>query len=388
MNYRQTQNYRQPKQKKKSNILLIVLLALIAFNILFIAVLVRNAIANDPDSEPGFFARLLTFDSRTEPTSRPRTDVLTGIDHHNPLTGEPMDLGLAQLRPLAIVLNNISGSLPHNGVASADIIYEYPVEGGITRMLAFYQDISGVEMVGSIRSTRLYTVHLAESYDAILVSAGRSAQAQEEIRNLGTPFLNEVEGPHREVFFRDRGRIPGKRIDNLHAVVTTGERMMQWLPEYDFRQVHDQGYEHKLRFTANGTPQGGSAANNVVVRITSGKSSTFIYDAEAGTYHMNQFNSDFVDANDGSRPGFTNVLIIKTSVSNIQGDNSGRLNIATTGSGDGYFINGGRYIEISWSRNDVRSPFVYTKRDGTPLDLGIGKTFVCITPTNLDPTFE
>jgi len=164
--------------------------------------------------------------------------------------------------------------------------------------------------------------------------------------------------------------------------------MITWLPEYDFRLEHERSYEHMLGFTADGTPENGSNANQIIARLSTGKSSTFIYDAEKGTYHMHQYNRDFIDANDDSRPGFTNVLILKTSVTNIQGDASGRLNITTTGSGDGYFINGGKYIEISWSRSTVSSPFHYTLRNGAPLEFGIGKTFICITPTNLDPTFE
>ena len=378
---------RKPK-KKKSNGLLIVLLVLITILAVFIAVIIRVALTTGEDSGPGFIRRTLMPETRSEPTTSTRTEALTGVEHYNPLTGETMDLGLTNFRPVAIVLNNISDSLPHNGVADADIIYEYPVEGGLTRMLALYQDISEVEMVGSIRSARHYTVQLAASYDAILVGAGRSQQAQSEVSSLGVPFLNEVEGPLRDVFFRDRSRIPGRRVDNLHAVVTTGERLMQWLPEYDFRLIHEAHYEHLLSFTDDATPVNGSNANQVIARLSSGKSSTFYYDAEKGTYHMQQYNRDFIDANDDSRPGFANVLILKTSVSNIAGDTSGRLNVNTTGTGDGYFINGGKYIEITWSRNSVSSPFYYTLRDGTPLKLGIGKTFVCITPTNLDPSFE
>jgi len=387
-NSRYEDNNRRPRKKKKSNGLLIVLLVLIAILVLFIAVIVRDALTADPDSEPGFVRRVLAPITNPEPTPRPRTDVLTGIEHQNPLTGEPMDLGLAQYRPLAVVLNNISDSLPHNGVSDADIIYEYPVEGGLTRMLALYQDIADVELIGSIRSARHYTVQIAQSYDAILVGAGRSAQAQDEVRALGIPFLNEVEGAQRDVFFRDRNRIPGRRVDNLHAVVTTGERMMHWLPEYGFRLLHEQHFDNLLSFAGDATPQNGSNANNVVARLSSGKSSTFIFDAGEGTYHMHQYNRDFIDANDDSRPAFTNVLILKTSVTNIAGDASGRLNVTTTGSGDGYFISGGKYIEITWSRNNVNSPFYYTLRNGAPLELGIGKTFICITPNSLDPTFE
>jgi len=328
-------------------------------------------------------------DDYDEPEQRPPStpDPDANLDGLNPLTGTPMDSRYDRNRPLAIVLNNLPEALPLNGVSDADILYEYPVEGGLTRMLALYQDVFYVEKMGSIRSARHYTVQIANAYDAILVSAGRSPQAQEEVRSLGIPFLNEVEGPHREIFFRDRNRIPGRRVESLHSVVTTGARIFEWLPKYDFRATHEANYVNSLNFVSDGTPRGGATANEVHVRFSSAKSTTFIYDTDERVYKVRQSNVDFVDANDNSRPVFANVLIVKTSVSGLQGDDAGRLDIVTTGSGTGYFASGGRYIPINWSRADKSSQYVYTHEDGTPLNLSAGKTYICILPRNIDPTF-
>ena len=54
------------------------------------------------------------------------------------------------------------------------------------------------------------------------------------------------------------------------------------------------------------------------------------------------------------------------------------------GSGTGYFCNGGKYVEIKWERADRNDNFHYTLTDGTPLALGVGKTFISIAP--LDST--
>jgi len=309
------------------------------------------------------------------------------LDGINPLTGEPMVSRYERNRPVAVVLNNLPQALPLNGVSDADILYEYPVEGGLTRMLAIFQDVFYVEKIGSIRSARHYTVQLANAYDAILVAAGRSPQTLTEVRTLGIPFLNEVEGPHREIFFRDRNRIPDRRVDNLHSVVTTGERLYHWLPEYDFRITHETSYTPALSFVDDGTPQGGSPAGEIQMRFSSAKSTTFTYDTALRAYTVRQSNTDFVDANDGSRPAFANVVFIQTSVTGLQNDASGRLDITTTGSGSGYFASGGRYIRINWTRFDLAAPFIFTLEDGSRLNFGVGKTYICIIPRNLDPTF-
>lgn len=382
-------------QKKKKTTLqkvLITFISLFSFVLLIMGLWVVFQMMQRPDSGQGDTNQDAIHDTTpgdsTEPTHTPRPPQIIGVESYNPLTGLPMDLGLTRNRPLAIVLNNMPEALPMNGISQADIVYEVPVEGGYTRTLAIFQDLSDVAKVGSIRSARLYTAEITESYDAIFVSAGSSPQSLTYIRQQGIPHLNEVEGPHREIFFRDRNRVSGRRFESLHSVVTTNERVAQWLHTYDFRLEHLNDFEHTLSFVEDGTPQGGSDANEVVVRFSGAKATTFFYDPDEGAYFVQVRNSDLIDANDNSRAMFTNILILNMSVAPIRGDESGRLDIVTTGTGEGYFVNGGRYIEISWHRPDRSSQFSYTLRDGTPLELGIGRTYICILPNNISPIFN
>ena len=313
----------------------------------------------------------------------------TGIMTYNPLTGLPMDEARAQNRPLAIVLANCVDSIPMNGIAQADVVYELLVEGGITRMLALYQDFSDVQMAGSIRSARHYTVEFARSHDAILIHAGGSQPyAYRTISELGVPNLDEVGGNRRDIFFRDRGRIGGRRIDTMHAVVTTNARVAQFLPQYDFNLDHTPSFEQGWFFADDATPVGGTAATNAVVTFPGGKTSTFDFDATENVYRMTQFRRDFVDANDGSRPGFTNVIVMRTSITSMQGDGAGRQNVVTVGEGEGYFINGGRSIPINWSRANRESPLVFTNLDGSPLEFGRGTTYIGVTSIRADVTIR
>ena len=76
----------------------------------------------------------------------------------SPLSGLPIGEEWLNRRPVAIMLNNLKEALPQMGQSQADIIYEVPAEGGITRMLAVYQSLDGVGKIGSIRSARPYTI--------------------------------------------------------------------------------------------------------------------------------------------------------------------------------------------------------------------------------------
>ncbi|MCL2662864.1 MAG: DUF3048 domain-containing protein [Oscillospiraceae bacterium] len=375
----------RPKSKGK-NKLKTVLLVLVIILIGLIAFIVRDIVVTREGGDPilNILPPFLDPGAGSTPGLTPGStpDPDRNLDGISPLSGLPMDERFIRNRPLAVVINCMPEALPANGISEADILYEYPVEGGWTRMLAIFQDASQVELIGSIRSARHYTVQIAESHDAILVCAGRSPQAQTEMASLGIPVLNEVEGPHRDIFFRDRNRVPGNRVSLLHSVVISGERIREFLPGYGFRLEHTSDYKHSLNFVENVNMQRGENATEVAVRFSGAKTTTFFYDTAAGGYHVRQSNTDFVDANNNSRPVFTNVLVLRTSVSDIPGDTSGRVNVETTGRGTGHFVNGGKVIEISWIRTDLSSPFVYTLLDGTALDFGIGRTYICIVPTN------
>jgi len=396
-------NRRRPKNRGK-NKLKILLLVLVTILIGLVALIVRDMVVARDGGEPILNIRPPFFDlgedsssgsssgsqsgssSGSTPASTPDPDRNT--DGISPLSGLPMDERFIRNRPLAVVINCMPEALPANGISEADILYEYLVEGGWTRMLAIFQDASHIDLIGSIRSARHYTVQLAEGHDSILVCAGRSPQAQREMSSLGLPVLNEVEGPHRDIFFRDRNRVPNQRVSLLHSVVISGERIREWLPGYGFRLEHASDYKHTLSFIEDGTPQRGEAATEVEVRFSGAKITSFFYNADAGGYHVRQSNTDFIDANNNSRPVFANVLVLRTSISNIPDDNSGRINIETTGRGTGHFINGGKVTDINWIRTDVSSPFVFTLLDGTALYLGVGRTYICIVPTNARVTFE
>ena len=83
--------------------------------------------------------------------------------YYAPLTGEPLSSKPANTRPFAVMINNIVFAQPQVGISNADMIYEIPAEGGITRMMAIFSHLYDVESVGSIRSLRPYYLSVALS---------------------------------------------------------------------------------------------------------------------------------------------------------------------------------------------------------------------------------
>ena len=69
---------------------------------------------------------------------------------YSPFTGEPVKA----LGPvLAVKIDNLAPARPQTGLASADIVYVLPVEGGLSRFLAVYSS-HVPPVIGPVRSAR------------------------------------------------------------------------------------------------------------------------------------------------------------------------------------------------------------------------------------------
>lgn len=294
----------------------------------------------------------------------------------NPLTGQPMEPEYEGLRPIAVMLNNLKAAQPQLGISQADVIYEVPVEGGITRMLCLYQTVEHVDILGSVRSARPYFVELALGHDAIYVHAGGSQEAYSDLRSWGVDHMDGVRGTDdAQIFWRD----PDRRKNNgyEHSLITSGEKILEYLAKGRIDTGHDSGWQYDQLFVEDGTPAGGEAAEHIKVRFSGYKTGTFDYDAASGRYLVGQYGKEHIDGSTGEQVSATNVLVLKTSVAVL--DNVGRLRVQTTGEGEGLYFCGGRAVPIRWSRGDRNSAFVYTLENGvTPLALGQGNSYVCI----------
>lgn len=309
-----------------------------------------------------------------EPEPEPEPYVPAGT---NPLTGLPMEPEYETDRPVAVMFNNLKAAQPQLGVSQADIIYEVPAEGGITRMLGVYQTLEGVGMLGSIRSTRAYYLELALGHDALLVHAGGSPEAYADIPAWGVDNMDGVNGgSDAKIFWRDKER--RKTMGYEHTLVTSGEKIQEYLDADHFRTEHKEGYVYTQVFAEDGTPMGGTAAEHVTLRFSNYKTGTFDYDAETKRYMVGQYGKEYIDGNTGEQIGATNVLVLETSISDVSGDTAGRISVKLTGSGKGTFFCGGKSVPIQWSKADRNSQFVYTLEDGSPLTLGQGTSYVCI----------
>ena len=316
-------------------------------------------------------------------SSEPTTETPQAIT--NPLTGETIETDISANRPYAVMLNNIKVALPQCGISKADILYEVLAEGNITRFEAIFSDLNGVGAIGSMRSSRPYYIELALSYDAIYVHAGGSEQAYSDISSKGVDNIDGVRGAYSgEIFYRDPNRM---KYGTEHSLFTTSDKVIEYTSKLGYDSQHDGSFDYGLSFTE--TPELGSsaaAAASVNVSFEGIKDTTFTYHSDTGFYTGYQYGTDLIDGTTGEAVQFKNLLVLYADSKIL--DDYGRRAFDLEGSGTGHFIVNGKTVAIKWSHSETGSSFKYTLEDGTPLLLGIGKTYIGIVPTGSTITMQ
>ncbi len=303
----------------------------------------------------------------------------------NPLTGEPIEADISDIRPYAVMLNNIKVALPQCGISKADILYEILAEGNITRFEAIFSDINGIGNIGSMRSSRPYYIEVALSYDAIYVHAGGSEQAYTDISAKGVNNIDGVRGAYASTtFYRDPAR---QKYGIEHSLFTTSDKLLECTNKLGYETKHDGAFDYGLEFTEN-PDLGSSAASAASVNVSFEgiKDTSFTYHSDTGYYTGAEYGGDLIDGTTNEAVKFKNLLVLYADTKIL--DDYGRRAVDLDGTGTGHFICNGKTVPIKWSHSGTGSCFKYTLEDGTPLQLGVGKTYIGIVPTGSTITMK
>lgn len=237
-------------------------------------------------------------------TSAPATTSEPAATDVNPLTGLT---GLPESsigkRPVCVMVENSPEARPQWGLCSPDIVVEGEVEGGITRMMWMYADISSAPKIGPTRSARHDYVELAEGFDAIYVHFGGSNLAYEKI---SADKVDDIDGMKAGSYFaRDKAR----KVAREHTAYTTGENLSKAIADKGFRTDVKSGYGSPFTFASSKRTLSGGACNSVLAVFSGNYKHTFKYNANDGLYY-NNMNSDPMKDADGNTMAVTNVIIL------------------------------------------------------------------------------
>lgn len=294
----------------------------------------------------------------------------------NPLTGEGgYNAAAAGKRPVAVMVNNIKAALPQYGIAEADIIYELPVEGGITRMLAVYADYTSVPDICSVRSCRYYYPIICLGMDAIYCHWGSDKTIA--LETLNRTGIDHLDGEYESgLFYRDQER--AQSYASEHTGYIKGDELAAKISEKGFRtDVTPEFAGEYFNFTQNGEENIPSefTASSVTANFSDEYFSTFDYNAESGKYLKFHSGSPQMDGRTGTQLEFENVFVLQTDIHTRE---DGYLMDVALNSGEGYYFSNGGGQRISWIKESETSPIKIYDMSGNELSVNVGKSYIGI----------
>ncbi len=295
------------------------------------------------------------------------------------LTGEWIDESFKNQRPVACMINNLSVAMPQSGIGQADIVYEMEVEGGITRLMAVFQDYSNLEKVGPIRSARHYYIKTAMEYDAIFAHVGQSCVAEQFISTSG---VNNINGLTNSMIFRDNSR------KAPHNAYSNSEKFVQAINNKGYSTACSESYEKKFEFNKEDTDLAdGTTANKIEVAYNSNRKPYFEYDSENKVYLRFQYGDKQIDDQTNEQLAYKNVIVQFCAQEPLLDE---LIEIHLVGEGTGYYFTDGKCIPITWKKESENGVCKYYYENGEQLEMNQGKTWISIFSNShtQDVTFE
>ncbi len=302
------------------------------------------------DTEPTAAEEQAAADG-TQFESEPATWPLTGLK----VQGE--DDGAQPFPAYVVKIDNTESSAPQRGLSQADMVVEELVEGGSTRLAAFFYTRLP-QVVGPVRSIRATDIGVVSPARATVVASGAAAPTIKRVSEAGITVLNETNAN----LYRDDGRAaPYNLFADLAAI---GERAAEDHPDPD--DYFTWGRPTDL-------PQGKKATG---LDASFGEHTT-TWRLEDGRYRN-------VNAHAASDEQFVadTVVVMRVQVGDAgYRDPAGNVVPETelTGEGPMSLLHGGRQVSGTWSKEDPRAPFVLTS-GGQEIPVPAGHTWVELVP--------
>jgi hypothetical protein len=295
-----------------------------------------------------------------------------------PLTGLAAPGGQVPRRQaLAIKVENLPASRPPTGLASADIIYEEPVEAGITRFIVIYQ-CHDVPRVEPIRSGRLIDVDIVRQYGThpLFAYAGAIGPVVAKVAASSLVDVGIYQAPG--AYWRDSARYaPHNLVSSTTALYAAG--VAHHAPPTPPAPV--------FRYGHLSSPSQPAASVHIPYQYSD---VTWTWQPASKTWSRSYADTGLATLGDGGAIATTNVVVMKVVMypSPYVEDATGSLEnlLVLTGSGPAQVFRNGVVVNGTWRRPTLNQQTQFVDAQGHVIPLMQGPTWVELVPTTVGVT--
>lgn len=286
-----------------------------------------------------------------------------------PLSGrKPAQDALVDRPAVAVKVENNAVAYPLSGLERAEVVYEEPVEGGLTRFMAIYH-CTDARKIGPVRSSRAIDPAIMRPYTLILAAAGGNDIVRDVLTDAGVVLIDE-----------------GAAGDAMMRVARPGISMEHTLyaKSAALRKAGRKGYDDPPVddiFTFGELEGRSRRARTIDITFSAGTSVSYRWDGNVWL----RFDNDAASSTEaGDQLSADNVLIEQhtvnfSDVGDVLGARSPEIE-DVTGSGKAVLFRDGRAIPGRWVRDALDDPVRFETRAGDEMVLAPGRTWIALVP--------
>lgn len=296
------------------------------------------------------------------------------VKYYSPLTGaEVADEAATKQAVTGIMIENSPSARPQSGLKNSGVVFEAIAEGGITRFLVLYQE-QKPQLIGPVRSVRMYYVDWVAAFNASVAHVGGSANALKEVRN----------GKYRDIDQFFNAAYYWRATDRYapHNVYTSFEKLDALNAKKGYTTSAFTGFTRKDS-EASETLK----ATKINVTVSSvNYNSSYTYNAKTNTYNRFLGGRAHTDREDGQISPRV-VIAMRVKETTVMED-GWRQSINAVGNGTAYIFQDGTVQEVTWRKPSKTAQITFTDAEGNDVPLARGQTWITAVPNGKAVTWQ
>jgi hypothetical protein len=285
---------------------------------------------------------------------------------------------LKSQRPIAVLIDNEVSARIQTGISQADLVYEAPVEGGITRIMGIYWS-NKVNTVGPIRSARNYFIDWFSPFDALFIHDGCASSTDSRVDSCGNITAYNVKDIGTFGSWRDstNGKVAphneySSPIKAWDYAKNNGWTEVSEIDSWKFKNdanLNDRGSKTDVKVAFSG----GAQASNYTVEWIYNKNENNYSRKIGGISDIDSFSMKQITAK---------VVIIEENVITQTYDSLSHIIIETTGTGNAKILQDGKIASATWKKDSRTTRTKYYDKDSNEIIFNRGIIWIESLPRN------
>ena len=287
----------------------------------------------------------------------------------SPLTGEGRAKGKPANPVFVVKIENTSGGAPQYGLNYADLVLEELVEGGLTRLAAFFYT-SLPSKVGHVRSLRTSDIGIAGPVGGQIVASGGANGAYNKVENAGITVFSEDAGSPG--FSSDPAKYrPYNRLINLKTVAKKAKATKINGPYLPWSAP-----DAKATPAPTGAAATAATATAATVRFSNATSTSWKLEGD-------KWMRTNGHAEKGKDFAADTMIVLFCRVGDAGYTDPAGNPVPETvfeGSGEAMVFHGNQVDTVKWLKPSLDESLTFQSKDGSPYTITPGKAFLELVP--------